>query len=488
MLFSSKEFILYFLPAVWISYIVISQFSGRRYAKIFIALASIVFYAWWKLEYLPILLISVVVNFFLSKYLLKNNYAYRKSILTAGIIFNLGLLGYFKYTYFIIDQLNIHTGTSFSFEPILLPLAISFFTFQQLAYLVDAYKNKVQPSVFFDYLLFVSFFPQLIAGPIVHHQEMMPQFEANNKQLPSWENLRQGVQIFIIGLFKKIVIADTLAIFADQGWAAPGQLTFFDAWGTTLCYTFQLYFDFSGYSDMAIGAALLFGIRLPLNFNSPYKALNIQDFWRRWHMTLSRWLRDYIYIPLGGSRVKEPKILLNLVITFLLGGIWHGAGWTFILWGLIHGLGTIIHRLWSRLKIPLPKWSAWLLTFVFIHFAWVFFRATSLEEAYHVAQAMIGINGVRIPQLYTEFINSILNYHLLGPDVPAWSGVIPSRVIFYLGFAAIIAFIPKNSGEITFEKPLRFPIIAALTSAAMILICILTSIDAEKSPFLYFNF
>lgn len=272
-----------------------------------------------------------------------------------------------------------------------LPLAISFFTFQQIAFLVDTYKGETREYHFLNYALFISFFPQLIAGPIVHHQEMMPQFKRNENNQFDTANTVKGIFIFIIGLFKKVVIADTLAIWAIKGFDQATSLTFIEGWITSLSYTFQLYFDFSGYSDMAIGLALLFHIKLPVNFHSPYKALNIQDFWKRWHMTLGRFLTKYLYIPLGGNQKGRVHTYINLLIVFVISGLWHGAGWTFVFWGFLHGLAAVVHRIWRDMGYKMNKFLAWFLTFQFVNVAWIFFRAKSWDDAAKVFKAMFAL-------------------------------------------------------------------------------------------------
>ena len=262
-----------------------------------------------------------------------------------------------------------------------MPIAISFFTFQQIIYLVDSYRGETKEYAFLNYSVFVAFFPQLISGPIVHHKEMMPQFENNRNKIINHENIAIGMLFFSIGLFKKVVLADTFATWATNGFDRAEILYFFEAWATSLSYTFQLYFDFSGYADMAIGIGLLFNIRLPINFNSPYKSRDIRDFWRRWHITLSRFLRDYVYIPLGGNKGTSIKTYNNLMVTFLIGGIWHGAGWTFVFWGLLHGLALVLQRLWSSFGLKMPTLLAWFITYNFVNLAWVFFRAESFSDA-----------------------------------------------------------------------------------------------------------
>ena len=344
MLFNSYSFIFIFLPLTFLIYFLLNSKGLYFYSKTFIALASLVFYSWWNIIYLPLLLLSITFNFTIGIMLsnkTEKNYK-KKLLLVLGIITNLLLLGYFKYMDFFIENYNSITDSNFPLLEITLPLAISFFTFQQISYLVDSYKGFTKEYKFIDYTIFVTFFPQLIAGPIVHHKEMMPQFSDNKNKTINFQNISMGLFIFSIGLFKKVVIADSFSSYVSNGFDIQEKLTFIEAWITSLSYTFQLYYDFSGYTDMAIGLALLFNIKLPINFNSPYKATNIQDFWRRWHMTLSRFLKDYIYIPLGGNKGKDLTIYTNLLITFLLAGIWHGAGWTFVLWGLFHALAMII--------------------------------------------------------------------------------------------------------------------------------------------------
>jgi len=344
---------------------------------------------------------------------------YRRVFLTIGVATNLACLGYFKYANFFVDNFNAFTDSNYNFEHIVLPLAISFFTFQQIAYLVDTYNGETREYNFLHYCLFVVFFPQLIAGPIVHHKEMLPQFARSETYRLRSAHLAVGITILAIGLFKKVVLADGIAVYATPVFDAAEQgvnITFFEAWGATLAYTFQLYFDFSGYSDMAIGLARMFGVRLPLNFNSPYKATSIIDFWRRWHITLSRFLRDYLYFPLGGSRRGETRRMSNLMITMLLGGLWHGAGWTFVLWGGLHGFYLVINHLWRKVRgienVPLRttlagRASSWILTMLAIVVAWVPFRAESMTGASNMLAAMGGLHGFAVPQQYLGYMNHL---------------------------------------------------------------------------------
>ena len=346
MLFNSYEYILLFLPVTAVLYLLLSRLGLARQATLLLILGSLYFYASWRLDFLPLLLDSIVFNYLLGRRL--SDHAHRRrGLLALGILANVLLLGVFKYSDFLIDTLNRLMDSGLAPLGLTLPLAISFFTFQQIAYLVDSYRGATREYDFTRYALFVTFFPQLIAGPIVHHSEMMPQFANRENRRINHQNIAQGITIFCIGLFKKVMIADYFAGIATPGFDQPEVLSFFEAWATSLSYSLQLYFDFSGYTDMAIGSALLFNIRLPVNFDSPYKARNIQDFWRRWHITLSRFLRDYIYIPLGGNRGSPVTTGRNLMLTFLIGGLWHGAGWAFIFWGFLHGAAIIMQRIWG---------------------------------------------------------------------------------------------------------------------------------------------
>ena len=398
-----------------------------------------------------------------------------------GLIFNVTLLAFFKYTNFLITIANDITGQSGPCFDIALPLAISFFTFQQIAYLMDCRRGIVTEHNFANYSLFVTFFPQLIAGPIVHHKEMMPQFRHLRNKIIHWDHISKGLYIFAIGLFKKIVLADGFSLWVANGFDKNVTLSLIPAWCVSLSYTFQIYFDFSGYTDMAIGSALLLNIRLPINFNSPYKALDIQDFWRRWHMTLSRFLRDYVYIPLGGNRGSDVRTLLNVFIVFLIGGIWHGAGWTFIVWGLFHGLMTVMHRGWTWIGLKMPKWTAWATTFLCVNMAWVFFRAKDLGSAVSLLKSMAGLNGVLIPEKFSA-LGSLLPSLTFGKPFEAVGNGEP--IFWSLCLAFVIAFGVKNSMHFlsTFQPRKR----DAIFIASVILIALVKMRQATE--FLYFNF
>ena len=478
MLFNSYEFIFLFLPLTFFIYFYLNHKRLTEASKGFLVFSSLFFYSWWNISYLPLILTSMLFNYVIGNILSKTtdektfkNRFPKKSVLVFGIVCNIALLGYFKYADFFIENFNLASDSNINLLNLLLPLAISFFTFQQIAYLVDSYKAETREYDFLNYALFVTFFPQLIAGPIVHHKEMMPQFAKVGNKVKNYKNIALGLFIFSVGLFKKVMIADTFAVWANAGFDAASTLNILEAWATSLSYTFQLYFDFSGYTDMAIGIALLFNIKLPINFNSPYKALNIQDFWRRWHMTLSRFLRDYIFIPLGGSRKSNYRTYTNLMITFLLGGFWHGAGWTFIFWGFLHGLALSIHKLWQTFGFKIWTWLAWLITFNFVNIAWIFFRAKEWDDAIKVLGSMFGFTNAKI----LEFSKVKYLFSSIGES----SYTLPMIIV---GFIIVLKF--KNSIEYKniFNTNLIYIIITTL------LFLVAFGGINEFSEFLYFNF
>ncbi|NIJ39799.1 D-alanyl-lipoteichoic acid acyltransferase DltB (MBOAT superfamily) [Parvibaculum indicum] len=400
MLFNSPVFIFVFLPVTALLCFVIRARAGREAALGFLVLASLFFYGWWNPLYLPLLIGLTVFNFLLARLIMaersRPNGGRATALVTFGVSVDLLSLAYFKYADFFIGSVNAVAETDIPLQHVILPLAISFFTFQKIAYLVDARRGEVEPHSFLEYSFFVMFFPQLIAGPIVHHKEIFAQTKLNRSFNFDWTNISIGATIFLIGLFKKVVLADNVAPVATHVFSLADQgehVTFLQAWQGTVSYSLQIYFDFSGYSDMAIGAARIFGIRLPLNFHSPYQSENIIDFWRRWHMTLSRFLRDYLYISLGGNRKGKYRRYLNLFATMAIGGLWHGAAWTFALWGAMHGLYLIINHGWRALGIaPINRWwsrlVARLLTFFAVAMAWVVFRAETMEGAFTIYRSM----------------------------------------------------------------------------------------------------
>jgi len=488
LLFNSFEFIFIFLPATFFIYFYLNKKKLTEASRGFLVVSSLFFYSWWNIVYLPIILLSMLFNYIIGKSLTnekEHKKVSKKTLLIIGIIINLSLLAYFKYSDFFISNLNLVVNTNIPLLHLVLPLAISFFTFQQIAYLVDSYKKETKEYDFLNYALFVTFFPQLIAGPIVHHKEMMPQFANNKNKIINYNNIALGIFIFSIGLFKKVAIADTFAIWATNGFDHAQILTFFEAWATSLSYTFQLYFDFSGYTDMAIGAALLFNIKLPINFNSPYKATDIQDFWRRWHITLSRFLRDYIYIPLGGNRKGNFTTTKNLMATFILGGIWHGAGWTFIFWGFLHGAALIIHRIWSQLGFKLNLFLAWFITFNFVNVAWVFFRAKEWEDAIKVIKGMIGLNGFVIAEKFEKYLSSFKSIGATFGQVTQNTNF-GSEPIGWIIVSFIVVLMFKNSMQV--KDKFKYSLYQTIFIAISIWVFYFKSISGIESQFLYFNF
>lgn len=492
MLFNSPEFIFAFLPVAFLVYFGLNALRLNIIARAWLVGCNLFFYAWWTLDYLPLLLISMAFNYAVGSELGRMVRRERtrvspKLVLAAGIAANLGALGYYKYADFALRNWDALTGQSHPALNILLPLAISFFTFQQIAYLVDSYRGETSEYNLLNYALFVSFFPQLIAGPIVHHSEMMTQFAARRNVILNKRNVLGGIIIFALGLFKKVVVADTFAGWADAGFDGAQTLDFFAAWGASLSYTFQLYFDFSGYCDMAYGAALMFNIRLPINFFSPYKALDIQDFWRRWHITLGRFLRDYVYIPLGGNRSGEFRTYQNLIVTFTLGGLWHGASWMFVIWGLMHGVALALHRGWKALGLRMPRPLAWIVTFLFVNTAWVFFRATDMASARRVLAGMVdvgSITGLRLADLpVTDLAWGGTLIGTLSRMLPA--GLVAQAPVWAAIVVAFVLIACRNTYEIVTTRPSY-----GLTVAASVLfvIAVHVMLASTSAVFLYFNF
>ncbi|WP_320034603.1 MBOAT family protein [Halarcobacter sp.] len=485
MLFNSYEFIFVFMPITFFVYYFLLSKRLVVGAKGFLVFASLFFYSWWNPIYLPLILSSMLFNYVIGNSLNENFKKIKitkKTLLTIGVIANLALLGYFKYADFFINNINMVTNGSVELLHLALPLAISFFTFQQIAYLVDSYRGETSEYDFLNYALFVTFFPQLIAGPIVHHKEMMPQFASRWNLVKNYKHIAMGLFIFSIGLFKKVIIADQFAIWATAGFDNAVTLELFEAWATSLSYTFQLYFDFSGYCDMAVGAALLFNIKLPINFNSPYKSLDIQDFWRRWHVTLGRFMRDYIYIPLGGNRKGNIRGYTNLFTVAVVSGFWHGAGWTFIAWGALHGIALVTHRIWKDFGFNMNKYLAWFITFNFINITWVFFRALSWEDAVKVLKGMVGLNGIVMSDKYAQKLEFLKEH---GVEFGQWLIHIDGNKSFtWIAVAFIITVFMKNAMQLkdTFKPNIWYLIYS------VILICYTVSNMNKLSEFLYFNF
>lgn len=490
MLFNTFSFFLIFLPLSLLGYFLLSRYS-LRLSIVFLLVASLLFYVQWDMTYLPLLLGSIAANYLAGRWICRSkktgNNPRARLALPLGVAFNLGLLGCFKYLDFLIASLAWLTGTDLQPTGITLPLGISFFTFTQIAYLVDCHSSQIPEYDAPNYGLFVSYFPHLIAGPIIHHKDVMPQFAAVPSHVFVPGRLVLGMMFFVIGLIKKVVLADNLGRFVPPVFdVAHVQLSVIDAWCGALAYTFQLYFDFSAYSDMAYGLSYMFGIILPINFNSPYKACSIIDFWRRWHMTLSGFLRQYLYIQLGGNRLGSARRYLNLFITMLLGGLWHGASWTFVLWGGLHGIYLAVNH--ALRKLPGARdnaafrFSGWLATFLAVVAGWVVFRAGSFHIALEILQAMLGSNYAG--GTGTGFFGS--------------TGIVRAdQCLIWLSVAALIAFFAPNAYQLIGwglqkdkENRLNSGWGAVALGGLTILALLILAIGEARggSQFLYFNF
>ena len=482
MLFNSYEFIFLFLPITLIIYFTLNRYGKNNVAKGWLVIASLYFYSYFHLSYLYLILTSIIINYFIGNKLNHKSLTgkERKIWMIIGVIFNLGLLGYFKYYDFFVENINIIFRTNFTLLHILLPLGISFFTFQQLSFIIDSYNEKSMKYDFLSYCLFVTFFPQLIAGPIVLPNEMLPQFEDKRNKLINYENMNRGLYMFSIGLAKKVIIADTIANFANAGFDKIETLNIIEAWMTSISYTLQLYFDFSGYCDMAMGIALMFNIVLPLNFNSPYKSTNIQEFWKRWHMTLGRFMTNYLYIPLGGNRLGERKTLRNLFIVFMVSGIWHGAGWNFVIWGVLHGICILIHRVWKNSERKMNKLLGWFITINLVNIFWVFFRAETLNTALKVLKEMFSYKSLITIVLEIEQKNNLMGMYQEIKD----RFTVNEIDITSLLFAVIITFLLNNTFNIVNSLKINIKNCFIVAFFFSISICYFNGI----SNFLYFNF
>jgi alginate O-acetyltransferase complex protein AlgI len=473
MLFSSYEFIFLFLPVTLAGYLLFNRLRLATAANTWVLAASLFFYAWWNAAYLPLILGSILFNYTIGSLLaeskeLKKRIVSRRSILVFGLVGNVGLLGYFKYMDFFLGSLNSALGTDLPLLHIVLPLGISFFTITQIAFLIDAYEGLVEERKLLNYALFVTFFPHLLAGPILHHKDMMPQFDRLRNKVLNYRNLALGLFLFFVGLFKKVVIADPFSAVARAGFDTATTLNFAEAWVASLAYTLQLYFDFSGYSDMAIGAGLMFNIRLPVNFHSPYKATSIIDFWKCWHITLTAFITTYVYTPILRSfrRITFGKSLLAVFLAMFISGVWHGAGWTFVVWGSLHGAALVVNHLWRKRKWKLPPAVGWLLTFTFINVSFVFFRASTWADALKVLRGMLGLTGFDLGRHALAAVQGDGNTALL------------------LAAALILALVGRNSVQLTesFRPDWKHCVFTALVA------CYALFNLSKVSEFLYFQF
>jgi D-alanyl-lipoteichoic acid acyltransferase DltB (MBOAT superfamily) len=454
MLFNSFEFLFLYLPMVFGGYFLIAR-STHRLAAAWLALASVFFYGWWNPRFVALLLASVVFNYLAARAIDRSKPTTAKRLLIAAVTANLLLLGVFKYANFFIASVN-GLGGHLGVMDIVLPLGISFFTFTQIAFLVDVYRGQAREYNFVHYLLFVTWFPHLIAGPVLHHKQMMPQFTHPSTYRLDTTAISLGLSMLSLGLFKKVIIADKFAQVANPVFdsAATGaDPMFIAAWAGVLAYALQIYFDFSGYSDMAIGLSRMFNVKLPLNFNSPYKAANIIDFWRRWHMTLSAFLRDYLYVALGGNRKGTGRRYVNLFVTMLLGGLWHGAGWNFVLWGALHGAYLTVNHAWRALTGRREGARNWAtrgasvaLTFAAVAVAWVPFRATSWDGTRALWKGMAGLNGIALPPSLAPVLGHLSSHVEFEGALPGL-GLQLQDVGIYLGLGLLVAFVLPNSQQ-----------------------------------------
>ncbi|MGY6530726.1 MAG: MBOAT family O-acyltransferase [Cyanobacterium sp.] len=497
MLFNSYEFIFIFTPIFLIVFFVLCKYKLIKIALYWLIISSILFYSFWNLFtpngspfYILLIIISIIFNYYIAKLInsIDPPNTQSKITLIVGITGNILIIIYYKYASFFLSIFSFNNSNNFD---LILPLGISFYTFTQIAYLVDCYRGELKHKNYklSTYTLFVIFFPQLIAGPILRHDELIPQFSQLKKIRFHAPNFATGINLFCLGLTKKVLIADNLSPWVGDIFSHAENVTFVESWIGALAYTFQLYFDFSGYSDMAIGLGLMINITLPLNFNSPYKAISISDFWRRWHITLSNFLRDYLYISMGGSRRGELRRYFNLLMTMLLGGLWHGAGWTFVLWGFLHGVYLSINHWWRKLNIPLSSFMAWIITFLSVIFSWVLFRASSLSDALNLIKTMTGLNGLILPGEATGKLGFIQNF---GIQLQSWSHfnyfpeLFGSKIltIFYLVVLIFSVKYLPNTSEIV--KNVKIGWFYTLFLAVVTTISLLSL--NRISEFLYFQF
>ncbi len=476
MVFSSYELIFGFLPIVLIVYFNLSKLKYSICQRLFLVMASLFFYGYFNISYLAIIIISIVVNYIIAQMMcfLEDKKSLKKIFLAVGIVFNVGMLGYFKYYDFFIRNINAIFNLDFAVKNLLLPLGISFFTFQQFSFLISVYKKEEKLDSFINYSLFVTFFPQLVAGPIVLYKEMMPQFANDENRKFNLENFVKGIYVFCIGLFKKIVIADTVALFANNGFG----LEYFSAptaWIVTLSYTLQIYFDFSGYSDMAIGLGKMFNINIPINFNSPYTSESVTVFWRKWHITLGRALSSYVYIPLGGNRKGKCRTYINLLITFLASGLWHGAAWTFVIWGVLHGAFVVIERMFNDILVKIPKYIRVAVTFIIVNFLWVLFRATTFTQALNIYKGMFNFADINVSQIASLCADGIVS--------------LPSKIalIYVVGLVILLLFIVFMAKN-TIKRMENFTPTTKNLWITIVMFIISVIHLSKLSVFIYFNF
>lgn len=474
MLFNSIEFIAFFLPFCLAGYFFLGKRGGADMGKWFLVILSAVFYTWVSVKLAWVLALSAAVNYALGSWAHRREH-YPKALLVLGLIFNLLLLGFFKYTNFFIDTLNTVLIMHIRHLDLLVPLGISFWTFQQISYQVDDYRGHVQNRSPVNYLLYILFFPKVICGPITRYRDLITQFDAKTAFTANYKTILTGLYLFTIGLAKKVILAAPFAAFADQGYAHFEQLSILETWVVLISFSLQIYFDFSGYTDMALGVAKMFNIKLPDNFHMPYFAASVQDFWRRWHITLSSFLRDYLYFPLGGSRRSMERTAINVLIVFLVCGIWHGAMWLFVLWGLVHGVGVCFNRFWKKTNLHFSHRVSMLFTFIYVTLAWVFFRAESLQQALHLLWSSGNVLSLSIPKI------SHLDIYFGNGDY-RYTGF-----MLYIVLAGLMLFVGDKYKQYLIN-PNAARLIKAAVFTLLLWFCVYQATSQTISEFLYFQF
>lgn len=496
MLFNSYLFIFIFLPLCLSGYYILIHLKKKTCAKLFLCAMSFWFYGYFHVGYLLIMAGSILVNYLFHRIL--SGICEERRLMAKGVLFtalavNLGVLFYFKYWDFFIANLNAVTGSSFLLRHIVLPLGISFFTFQQIGFIADTYRGEVRHCGMLDYVLFVSFFPQLIAGPIVNQEEMLPQFAGMPERKFDWEKFSRSFLLFVLGLFKKVILADTLGAGVDFGYGSPGSLGRMDAVIVIVSYSLQLYFDFSGYCDMAKGIGGMFGMKIPVNFNSPYRAVNIVDFWKRWHITLNRFFMRYVYIPLGGNRKGRARMYGNLLIVFFLSGLWHGAGWNYIVWGMMHGVLYVVTR-WRQQQFPkseekgrgmIRTFVSRILLFCYVSIAWVFFRAESLTQAGELLFTAVRGRMQRLSMDLAECYQlDELWYMLKVLHLDAMS--FSRYILMFVMLTVCILLAMSGQNAVRTAGRCKGNTVSALLTGVVFVWCVLSF--SQVSTFLYFNF
>ena len=497
MLFNSPSFLFLFLPISFFAYQLLRMSGKRSLLVTWLLACSLFFYAYWNPPYAILLIATIVANFYIGKQIANHRKREGNSntanyILGIGIVLNCIPLAYYKYAHFLLDILDLNHRWKFESSSLVLPLAISFYTFQQIAYLVDTYRTTKADAKLLEYSLFVSFFPQLIAGPIVRIKDILPQLRTIHINRADISNLSRGLALISIGLSKKAILADSLSIIVDAGYNTIPNQSGLDAWICAIAFAFQIYYDFSGYTDIARGVALLFNIELPRNFDSPYTATSIDQFWKRWHMTLSHWLLNYVYLPLGGNRIKPIRTYTNILVVFMLSGLWHGAGWTFVAWGTIHGIAVIANKCWNKTNIILPKPISWSATFLFLCVTWVFFRSPDIQSALSFIQSMFTTELCEFSQTFLDELAKRSEY-LICAGIPTFntSRLIPLEIFIIIPLLSL--FFPNsdklsNAIAIPDSNNMLKLILASITVGSLIGLSTSYILGSQGDTFIYFNF